>query len=461
MSDSLDQITSHCQEHGVSSVLVGLTDLDGVIRGKCIDLAKFKDLADSTGGLCNCIFGWDIDDHLYDLSSVGISLDTHFTGWHTGFPDLRYRIASPFERALPGSRMPFFVGELVAIDGSAYHPLCPRSLLRQAIASLSKSDIHAAAGFEYEFFVVEESPHTLREQDYQSLGSIQKGRFGYSVLRAAENSRQLTDLIAYLRELDISVEGLHYEADPGTWEAALSKSDMLASSDSASLFKTFAKAYFQERDCVATFMAKWSMRFPGQSGHFHFSLLDSKNSELLQLRNGELNDIGRYALGGLIKFTPDLLPMFAPNVNSFTRLNKGAWAPVGSCWGHDNRTCAFRVIPGEDNRFHIENRIPGADSNPYLVAAATLAAVRLGIDHRIEPPAPIVGNAYDDANARTYTLFPPTLRESAVRMAASSSAKEAFGRQFVEHFAASRIWESQEAERSVNDWHLKRYFEAV
>ncbi len=461
MSVTLDQITAHCQEHGVSSVLVGLTDLDGMIRGKCIDLTKFKDLVVSFGGICDCVFGWDIDDHLYDFGSVGANLDTPFTGWHSGFPDLTYRIVTPSDRVLPSSRMPFFIGELASKDGSNYHPLCPRSILRQVVDDLGRSNTHSAAGFEYEFFVIDEPPHALRKQNYHGLDLIQKGRFGYSLLRAAENSQQLTDLIAYLRGLDISVEGMHYEADPGTWESALSKRSLLEAADAASLFKTFVKSYFQERNSLATFMAKWSMNFPGQSGHFHFSLQDSDDTELLLMRDGELNDAGRYALGGLVKFVPDWLPMFAPNVNSFTRLDKGAWAPIGACWGYDNRTCAFRVIQGEGNAFHIENRIPGADSNPYLVAAATLAAVKLGIEQKIEPPSPISGNAYDDANVRTYARFAPTLREAANRMTASASAIDVFGREFVEHFTASRIWESREAERNVNDWQLKRYFEAI
>ena len=461
MGNTLDQITNYCQEHGVSSVLIGLTDLDGVIRGKCIDLAKFKDLVVSTGGICDCIFGWDIDDHLYDFESVGASFDTPFTGWHTGFPDLKYRIVSSSARVLSGSGMPFFIGELASADGSNYHPLCPRSILRQVIDGLGQDNTHTAAGFEYEFFVIDEPPHALRERNYHGLESIQKGRFGYSLLRAAEHSQQLTDLVAYLRGLDISVEGLHYEADPGTWEAALTKRCLLDAADAASLFKTFVKSYFQERNSLATFMAKWSMNFPGQSGHFHFSLQDSDNAELLLMQDGEPNELGRYALGGLVKYVPDWLPMFAPNVNSFTRLDKGAWAPIGACWGYDNRTCAFRVIQGEDSAFHIENRIPAADSNPYLVAAATLAAVKLGIDRKIEPPSPIAGDAYKDASVRTYGRFAPTLREAANRMAASTSAKDVFGREFVEHFAASRVWESREAERNVNDWQLKRYFEAI
>ena len=161
-------------------------------------------------------------------------------------------------------------------------------------------------------------------------------------------------------------------------------------------------------------------------------------------------------------YIPEFLCLLAPTVNSYTRLVKGAWAPTASTWGIDNRTAAFRFIPGDDKAQHIECRVGGADGNPYLVGAATIGAALLGIERRIEPPEPIAGNAYDaEAGVVPEWRFAPTLRDAANRLSSSALARELFGDVFVEHFVTTRLWESREAERHVNDWQLGRYFEIV
>ena len=217
-------------------------------------------------------------------------------------------------------------------------------------------------------------------------------------------------------------------------------------------------------------MAKWSMDYPGQSGHYHFSLLDKDGGNAFADANAsastdasvDVPDRARWALGGLVHYVPEFLCLLAPTVNSYTRLVKGAWAPTASTWGVDNRTAAFRFIPGDERSQHIECRVGGADGNPYLVAAATIGAALLGIERRIEPPEPVVGNAYDaEDGVVPEWRFAPTLREAAGRLAASAAARELFGSAFVEHFAATRLWESREAERHVDSWQLGRYFEIV
>ncbi len=460
MNSDLTGFIKRCQDAGQESVLIGLTDLDGVIRGKYVDLGKFERLMIAGGGFCDCVLGWDVDDHLYDFHKTGLDIETPFTGWHTGFPDVKYRLIASSHRTLPFTNVPFFIGEFVD-EESDYHSLCPRSLLRKASNTLLEQGIKAFTGYEYEFFVIDESTIDSLHRDYSNLRSIRRGKLGYSVLKAAMDSPRQQEFLNFCREFNMSVEGLHFEAEPGVWEAALNKQDALISADSASLFKTFSKSFFRSQDAIATFMAKWSMDFPGQSGHFHFSLTDLNESGLLLSRDGELNDAARFAIGGLVRYVPEWLPMLAPNVNSFTRLVPGAWAPTSASWGLENRTCAFRVIPGRNGECHIENRIPGADSNPYLVGTATLLAASLGIREQIEPPPPVIGNAYDNSEVREEQEFSRTLREASHRMMKSETAHEMFGQDFVEHFVASRLWESHEAERNVNDWQLRRYFEVI
>ena len=161
-------------------------------------------------------------------------------------------------------------------------------------------------------------------------------------------------------------------------------------------------------------------------------------------------------------YLPEWLPMLAPTVNSFTRLVRGAWAPTSASWGIENRTAAFRFIPGDASRQHVENRVGGADGNPYLVAAATLGAAALGIEEKIEPIAAVVGNAYDQEDPMgSESRFSPTLRQAATRMGESNAARMVFGDAFAEHFVSTRIWEAEQSERSVNDWQLDRYLEII
>ena len=447
---------------GDAPALLGLADIDGVLRGKFVSADKLAGLRAKDGGFCDCVFGWDMDDALYDSGEEAA------TGWHTGFPDARYRLVAATARALPGDGAddgtPYFIGEFAADDGGD-HPLCPRTLLRRVLARAAASGLGVLAGFEYEFFVFKETPASARAKRYHGLEPFTPGNFGYSVLRGAANAAVFEALMRYCAALRTPLEGLHCETGPGVWEGALAPAEGLESADRAALFKTFSKAFFQRRELMATFMAKWSMDYPGQSGHYHFSLRDERGGNVFAGAGDALTDAARWAIGGLCRYAPEFLPMLAPTVNSYTRLVKGAWAPTAATWGVDNRTAAFRFVPGrgEDaTAQRIEGRVGGADGNPYLVAAATVGAALLGIEQRLAPPAAVLGNAYDiESGLPAERRFAPTLREAAVRFGASDAARALFGEAFVSHFAATRLWESREHERHVNDWQLGRYFEIV
>jgi len=210
-------------------------------------------------------------------------------------------------------------------------------------------------------------------------------------------------------------------------------------------------------------MAKWSMDYPGQSGHFHFSLLDEQGGNVFaddQHAQG-MSVIQQHALGGLLTYLPQWLVMLAPTVNSYTRLVRGAWAPTAATWGVDNRTAALRVIPGGASQ-RIECRIGGADANPYLVASAVVMAAVAGIKEQLDPGAAVVGNAYEVEHRLPDSAgFPGNLLAAADRLQQSGAAKRAFGADFVQHFVMSRHWESAEHTRQVDDWQLARYFEII
>ena len=460
MTDEIAARLAGYRERGARQVKLGLTDIDGVIRGKYVSLEKFAGLLEKGGGFCDCVFGWDVADELYDRGS--------FTGWHTGFPDANYRLVVDTERWLPDEGVPYFIGEF-ATEGEDYHPVCPRSTLRRVLDRAARHGLVPKAGFEYEFFVFAETPHSVRDKHYRDLRPLTPGNFGYSVLRASGNADLFRGLMDYCEDIGAPLEGLHCETGPGVWEGALAASDGLAFADRAALFKTFSKVFFRRHEAIATFMAKWSMDYPGQSGHFHFSLLDDAGGnafagpdDTAATEVSALPATLRHAVGGLVRYVPELLALLAPTVNSYTRLVKGAWAPTAATWGFDNRTTAFRVITGSASAQRIECRVSGADSNPYLAAAAALGAAVLGIEQAIEPPEPVAGNGYDVEDALPESRrFPTTLRGATARFADSDAARDLFGDTFVEHYVTSRDWETREAERTVTDWQLARYFEII
>ncbi len=168
----------------------------------------------------------------------------------------------------------------------------------------------------------------------------------------------------------------------------------------------------------------------------------------------------RWFIGGQQALLPEFLAMVAPTVNSYTRLIPGFWAPTDASWGIDNRTCALRAIPGSAKSQRVEYRIAAADINPYIALAAAIGSGIWGIEHQIEPDAPIVGNAY----AQTYPQarrLPRTLWDAAQRLKQSQPARALFGDAFVEHYAATREWEEREFRKAITDWELARYFEIV
>ena len=450
MNDDIQRKVDDYRKQGYETVLLGLCDIDGLLRGKYVSLDKFASLLEKGGGFCDCVFGWDIDDQLYDAGK--------YTGWHTGFPDTSYRLLIDTERQNPLTNTPFFLGEFANSDESD-HALCPRTLLRNVVKQLEDMGYSVKAGFEYEFFVFNESAQSIREKNYLNLEPFTPGNFGYSVLRASSKATEFTGLLKLCKELDMELEGLHCETGPGVWEAALAPRDVLEAADQATLFKTFSKSYFQQQDRMATFMAKWSMDYPGQSGHFHFSLLDDQGNNVLSEPGTPIGEKAQQVIGGLATYLPEFLSLYAPTVNSYTRLVKGAWAPISSTWGVENRTCAIRWVAKQGNE-HVEHRVPGADANPYLVAAGALAACILGLRKGMKPRPPIVGNAYDFGDPPD-SLFSTNLRDAADALDRSLDGRKILGDEFVDHFVMTRRWEQQEAQKTVTDWQLRRYFESI
>ena len=448
---NIQQARQIVEERGLSHVKVGVFDMDGVMRGKYMAKEKFFSALENGFGFCDVVVGWDVKDKLYD--------NVAYTGWHTGYPDMSVRILPESCRDLPlEGDMLFFLGEF----SDAAEAICPRALLRRVLRKAEDMGIRLFAGFEYEFFVFNETPHSVRAKDYRNMVPMAPAEFGYSVIRNSVESETYLSLLKLAETMGFPLEGLHEETGPGVMEAAIAYDSALSSADKAALFKTFTKIALQKQNKMATFMAKWSPDYPGQSGHIHVSAQDLNGKSLFYdaKQPATMSKLMQQFVAGQQSLMPEWLAMIAPTVNSYRRLIPGFWAPTQASVGIDNRTCAIRIIPGTQKSQRIEYRIAAADANPYVILAAVIASGLWGIEHKAEIESMVKGSAYDQTFPASMQL-PATLWDATQRLKSSTPAIDYFGAAFVEHFVASREWEEREFRKHISQWELERYFEII
>ena len=442
------------EERRLEHVKVGLFDVDGIMRGKYMSRDKFFSALRGGFAFCDVVLGWDSNDQLYDSPGV------KYTGWHTGYPDAPVRVIPASCRALPfeGDMLLFlceFAGDAAAI--------CPRNVLGRSLARAEAMGFDANAAFEYEFFLFNETPESVRAKGFRDLQPLTPGFFGYSMLRNSSHAELHHELLTLARQMDFPLEGLHTETGPGVLEAAIAVDGAEQAADKAALFKTFTKVWAQRRGIMATFMAKWSNDYPGQSGHIHLSLKhrqDGSSAFHDPSRPLNMSALQGHFIAGQQRLMPELLAMYAQTVNAYSRMVPGFWAPTDATWGCENRTTALRLIPGSDKSQRVEFRLGSADANPYIALAAALASGLYGIEHELEPLPMVTGNAYGQEHPPELKLA-DNIVDAAAALRGSTAAVELFGVEFVEHYATTREWEGREFRKYITDWEKQRYFEII
>jgi len=389
--------------------------------------------------------------------------NTTLTGWHKGFPDVLAKIDLGTYRTVPwDGGVPFFLGDFVAEKGGKEVPLpiCPRQVLKRVLKRAEKLGFTAMCGMEYEWFNFAETPQSWAEKKGVAPATITPGMFGYSLLRANANREFFTALMTEMGDFGVPIEGLHTETGPGVYEAAILFSEALEAADRAILFKTGAKEIASRFGIMPSFMAKWNQHLPGCSGHIHQSLSDGKKNLFYDAKgSNSMSKLFESYLAGQVDGLMELAPMYWPTINSYKRLVDGFWAPVKPTWGVDNRTASFRVISGSPKSTRLETRCPGADMNPYLAAAAVIAAGLDGVEKKKKLTAkPIHGT---NQGAENIPRAPRTLIETTRIFRDSDRARDWFGDDFVDHYAATREWEWRQWLDAVTDWEMKRYFEII
>ncbi|MGW9685173.1 glutamine synthetase family protein [Flagellimonas sp. 2504JD1-5] len=449
------ELIKKLEQSNHKKVKIAITDIDGVMRGKYMHRDKLISALENGFGFCSVVFGWDMADASYEN-------DVTITGWHTGYGDVEATIDLGTYREIPWEDdTPFVLADFSKKEGKGLE-VCPRHLLKKIIARTEELGYKPMFSQEFEWFNYRENSISVNEKNFQSAEPITPGMFGYSILRMSENSDFFKDLFEWLGDFGVPLEGLHTETGPGVTEAAIQHSHILEAADRAVLFKTAVKEIGYRHGIIPSFMAKQTQKLPGCGGHVHQSLWDADGKENLfysgTASDGMSKTMKSYIAGQLLCL-PEVLPMFAPTINSYKRLVEGAWAPTTLTWGVDNRTTAIRALAGGKKSTRIEHRVIGSDVNPYLAMAASLASGLYGVQKKLKLEVPATaGNGYRNFDNG---ILPSNLWEASQQMKNSEIAKELFGETFVDHFTKTREWEWKQFAAEVTDWETKRYFEII
>lgn len=430
-------------------VKLGVVDIDGVLRGKVVHKDKALSALSGGFGFCNVIFGWDSADVCYENS------DIKYTGWHTGYPDADAVIDPSTFRTVPwDDDIPFLLADFPGTD------VCPRQLYRRVLSRAESLGYQVFSSLEFEFFNFDETAQSLSDKGFAQLRPLTPGMFGYSLQRAGVRREYFNAIMDEMLAFGVPIEGLHTETGPGVYEVAIAVCMGIEAGDRGALFKAGIKEIANRFGVVPSFMAKWNAQLPGCSGHIHQSLWqDGKGCFHDDQHQHKMSKTFEHYLAGQLMCLPDILPMFAPNVNSYKRLTDGMWAPTRVAWSVDNRTAALRVIPGNEKSTRLETRVSGSDVNPYLALAAAVASGLYGIDKQLPlTQEAVVGNAYTRTD---FERLPVDLGQATEKMAQSELARTLFGDGFVDHYTGTRRWEWQQYSKAVTSWELQRYFEVI
>lgn len=368
-------------------VTVAVTDTNGLLRGQKIAASGLPGLFENGMGMAPAQLALDPTDEILDLPGV-----TDETG---DFHDDMLRIDAASRCEMPWEK-PEDAGLYLAEFTGDAEAFCPRAMLRRVLARAEEMGVFPKYGYEQEFTLFNEDTASLRAKGFDSLETATPHPSHDLLIYQSLQSEFYGEVADICAPLGVNLGKMHEEIGGGFMEACIGAGQGLAPADQAVKLKNFLRIAAMRRGQSVCFMPRWSLEADSQSTHLHISLLDEAGAPLFWDDGAETNmsQTFRHFLGGLQAHLPGLMLIMAPTVNSWRRFAEGTFAPPAYTWGVENRTCAFRVVGHGPKSLRFENRLPGADTNPYLTMAATLSAGLAGIAAKLEPTAPTVGNGY-------------------------------------------------------------------
>jgi glutamine synthetase len=343
-------------------------------------------------------------------------------------------------------------------DGAQHSPVVqsPRTILRHQLDRAAEHGWTALAGTELEFIAFDTTYEQAHLDDYRNLTPANQYNIDYSILGTSRVEPLLRDIRNHMYAAGLDVESAKGECNFGQHEIGFLYAEAMMTADNHAVYKTAAKEIAAQHGKAITFMAKYDAR-EGNSCHIHLSLR-GRDGELVfwDKERGERTALYDHFVAGVLATTADFTLLYAPNINSYKRFAEGSFAPNTIAWGLDNRTCAVRLV-GQGAAARMENRVPGADVNPYLALAAMLAGGLYGIENELPLEDELVGNAYTSGREKV----PGTLAAAREVFATSKVARAALGDDVVDHYVNMADVELTAYNAAVTDWELRRGFERL
>ena len=459
----------------VDTMLCALPDLWGRLVGKRVTARTFRRILDDRNGLNASLYLFVVDMDMEPLPGFAL------TDWNRGFQDFLMLPDLSTLRVVPWlERTALVLCDAVIERTGEPVEVAPRQILKRQIQRAADQGLSVKCGSELEVFFFADTYRDAWVGGYTGLHPLSNYRADYHVLQTTKDEWLIRRIRLAMEAAGVPVEFSKGEWGLGQHEINLEYTGALEMADRHAIYKNGVKEIAALAGLSATFMAKWSADEVGSSFHIHSSLWDEAGSSPLGFNPQaplHLAEPFRHYIGGLMGSARELSYMFAPYVNSYRRFRADSFAPTTITWGEDNRTCAFRLL-GERASIRIEDRVPGADANPYLAFAATIAGGLAGIEQKSEPPPLSAQNAYLD---RTAQHLPASLEEAVKEYEASGLARSAFGAAVHAHLALLGRHETAlfrarndrgprtAAEPTaspatddpvgVTEWELRRYFE--
>src|ERR1700728_481197 len=432
-------IQQFLKEHGISEVEAIIPDMAGVARGKLMPAEKF---AEEEGmRLPEAIFLQTVTgDYPEDQSAMNPS-DI----------DIVLKADPKTVRVVPWAAEPTaqVIHDCFYSDGRPVM-MAPRHLLRHVLDLYAQRGWEPVIAPELEFYLIE--PNI--DADYQlkppvgRSGRAEPGRQSYSIAAVNEFDPLFDDIYAFCEAQDIEIDTLIHEDGPAQMEINLLHGEALDLADQAFLFKRTAREAALRHKMYATFMAKPHAKEPGSAMHIHQSVVDLKTRKnIFSNPDGTPSPLFFHHIGGLQKYMPAAMALFCANVNSYRRLTRYLSAPINVHWGYDNRTAGLRVPTSDAQARRVENRVGGADANPYIAIAASLACGYLGMIEGAQPSDPIVGSAHDLPFG-----LPRSLDEALRTLRACEPLVKLLGEPFIEAFTIVKEAEYEVFLQVISSW---------
>ena len=441
------------EEWPFETIVVATADLQGRLFGRRVPAARFASIRETGVVTSTCALGWDIEQ--------AIGMKTDLTGFHTGWNDLALIPETDVRNlpTVPSTGIAFAYA--YDTQTSKKIDVAPRNVLIKQVELLERAGFTASIGLELEFFLYDNPDNRARQDGYHTV----KPTTAYRAQDVIDHETNKQDEIvskarAALKQAGCNVLLSSTEWGRGQCEINLAHDNPIIAADQVLLMKMIVKDVATAHQKLATFMAKPFDSDVGSSCHINLSLSspETQNAFFDPDRDRRMSDCMRHSIAGIFKYCPDAMIWIAPNINSYKRTNSTSFAGCGDTWGFDNRTVTCRIVGGTPADMRIEFRLPGADANPYLSIAATLAAVRRGVVEKLDLIEETEGNAYDKETPR---IFPRSLDQSAIRFLDSEFAHEEFGSNVVKHYHSHAMFEHGVFAECVTEWERSRYIERV